>query len=276
MEENELLYWLGEQELDIFLLLVEGNTDIRFWSLLAPIALRNRTVIYPIDRIDVPGGPRSARGRALFLADRLRQTEVSDRVKFFLDADADHLLGRNCPLNVILTDYRDLEAYAFHVEAMRSVLFSFGHDPDGAEAALAVLGRIVRPCGLVRLMDEIHQLALPFQRTWRSGLTRQIKGAKQDPQVPTSILFRALLQNADISLSRLTWAEGCLQAVAADYAAVDTLSLAHGKDLISAISWRFTVGYDEAERAVLAALAESRHRILQQPQLRLAHDFVLQ
>ena len=109
---------LEHQDEEIQLLFVEGNTDLRFWSLLVPMSQRTRTIIYAIDCIEVRDAPNSTRDRAIVLAQRLLETEVRERVRFFLDADADRLLGRPCPLNVILTDFRDLEAYAFQVDAM--------------------------------------------------------------------------------------------------------------------------------------------------------------
>lgn len=274
-KESELLYWLISQDEEVRILVVEGYTDLRFWSLLAPMSQRHNTLVYSIDHFEVVGAPNSARERAMILASRLLTTRVKDRVLFFLDADADLILGKPCPENVILTDFRDIEAYAYHLEAMRAVLFSFGDDPDTALDLMRSLDLILRPCGILRLFDAIANLHLPFQKTWGEKLRTQIGGVLDRPEVVTRDLLRRLLQNASISLRQLDEVEAQFQQVVVDMAHTRTADLAHGKDLVSAISWRFKVDHQHAESAVLAALAGSHSYIASLPRMATAKEFVL-
>jgi hypothetical protein len=88
--------------------------------------------------------------------------------------------------------------------------------------------------------------------------------------------MRNLFQNAGISLARLGWAEDSYRNIDSNFSSANTLDLVHGKDLIAAISWRFDVSFEESERAILAALSESRDRMSILPQYSSARDYVLQ
>ena len=275
MKIEELEYRLRNADQDMCVLIVEGETDLRFWSLLAPTVQRNRTEIYPINALEVPSETNSNKERALTLAKRLVSSDLADRVKFFLDADADRLLDRPCLSNVILTDFRDLETYAFDIAAVRVMLFSFDVDPDLAPDIMVSLSAPLRECGLIRLFDAVEELQLPFKRSWGDKLSRQISGSSARPEIRRSFLLRTLLQNANLSLKRLEWAESQVVAATEKWKNLSTLEIIHGKDLVSMVSWRFTVSYEEAQRAVLAGLAAVSERISQYPQLRSAKEFAL-
>ena len=93
-------------------LFVEGLRDLAFWKILVPIMERANTVIYPISEIliDIENG--GERGRLFAFARLIQGGPLQARVRFFADADYDRILNIECPENVVLTDWRDLEAYA--------------------------------------------------------------------------------------------------------------------------------------------------------------------
>jgi hypothetical protein len=272
--QRELIYRLERQDPDSFVLIVEGDDDLRFWSLLVPVSQRNRTMVYPVRTIDVVGADDGERGRALKLAEHFWGTPLQDRVLFLLDADYDRLTGRAHNANVVLTDFRDLEAYAYDLGAVECLLFAMREEPALARQVLAAFDLILRPCGYLRAADALNDLKLPFQRTCGDRLRRYIEGPRSNPRVELDRLIGALLQNNDQSLAEVPAVRARYDEANASFNAVASPDLIHGKDFVNAIAWRFGIGIAEAERALLGCLASTIDRIRGLPTIMQVEQFV--
>lgn len=274
IKQNELLYRLSRQDPDSLVLFVEGFGDLRFWSLMVPISQRVRASVYPIQIVEIEGGAEGERGRALQLAEALWETDVRDRVLFFIDADYDRLLGRQHRPNVVLTDYRDLEAYAYELDALTALLFSMGEDPGAAGQLAAICDAVLRPCGTLRLADATHRHRLPFQQTWGDRLRRHIRGPRNNPHIDVDQAIRVLLQNRGEGPADAPTIRAQYDAVAQQLCGAPSRDFVHGKDLINVIAWRFQTTLEEAERALLGALAASLDRIRTLPNITAIEAFV--
>ncbi len=91
-------------------LYVEGQTDRLFFEYLFENQVEDSTVFFEIETVDIPevkeGGNRE---RLLSFASKIESSGT--RIKCFIDADFLRIFQESMPKTVILTDFRDLEAY---------------------------------------------------------------------------------------------------------------------------------------------------------------------
>lgn len=246
---HELVYEL-RQDVDRRVLFVEGLRDLSFWRMLIPSHQRKNGAIYEIKALESPVGPDGERGRIIRSAASFLSTPVSDRVRFFCDADFDRLLATRLPANVILTDGRDLESYALSescLERIARICFP-ASTYNGAEL-LTSARLIVRPIGVLRLVARKNGLDFPFRRTFDNNFGRFLIAG---PEAPTSIdingLIRILIQNSGGSLRDQSEILQSHSMESEAYKDTPDVQLIHGKDLLRFLSWRFGVQLAEMER----------------------------
>lgn len=272
--QRELIYLLERQDPQGLVLIVEGDDDLRFWSLLVPFSQRSRTTVYPARRIEIEGVEGGERGRALRLAEALWGTSVQDKVLFLVDADHDRINGKCYNSNVVFTDFRDLEVYAYNQSALEVLLFSMREDPSLSAQTLAAFDAILRPCGLLRIADFLNDLRLPFQRTLGGKLRKYVAGTKSNPRIEPDRLIGSLLQNNHESLTDVARVRMMYDDAESAFGSLPSPDLVHGKDFVGAVAWRFGLNWAEAERAILSCLGSCAAMVRSLPNLAKVEQFV--
>jgi hypothetical protein len=266
--------WVAEFALDPTrrVLFVEGERDLAFWRAMVPYKSRTRSVVYPAKLLHVESCVGGERGRAVFAANAI--ANEAQGVRFFLDADHDRLLAREGqhPSCVVLTDGRDLEAYAWNQECLERLLDQFARRAHTSEIQTCI-ERICRPIGLLRMISDSENLRLPFQRTLTEGanqtktrLTRYIDG-KPTPDVSLDLkkLIEALLQNADQSLKHTEGLVAQIEREEAKRKDVGSGQIVHGKDMTSMLS--LLLGTTPAIAESLLFLSIRREEVLAGPKV---------
>lgn len=228
-------------------LFVEGDRDVAFWRGLA--ANRNRhSMIYPVHALEITGQVDGERGRLLRAAESLLESDVSDRVLFFSDADADRILTRTINSNVRLTDGRDLESYAISANCLRHLCDTcFPQTAEHPDGLLEQINRIGRPLGILRVVSARSDLRLPFQRTLGDRLSRFLNVSNGNLILDFDHLLLTLLQNAGIA-RRIDEIRALCAAESVALEGVQDSQLVHGGDLIDLLAIKFHVGSEEMRR----------------------------
>lgn len=162
---SEFLYRFRVQEPAVKVLVVEGVNDAKFWARLAPPTSRTDATVMPIGYVDIPAGDGGERGRALRLAEIIAESDLIDRVKFFLDADETYLLSDTPTAPVELTDFRDLEGYACEVHELEIIGESSGANPTTVTHFLRAVASIGVRIASLRASAKALNLELPINST---------------------------------------------------------------------------------------------------------------
>jgi hypothetical protein len=235
-------------------LYVEGLSDKLLLQWVVGDRINLNVNIIEIAFVDLPdevaGGER---GRLFYFADVLGNDPA--QIRMFADADWDRLLERSVPARVWLTDLRDMEGYVL-CEACINKVLRLGIKTEKISAAklLAMLCSVGRQLGLLRLMSEIDGLNLPFQKTSLKGHV-DVKGAHLSLKFESYL--RALLQNAQISLSRFNEIQARLEEIRAKFSSIVDEQLIHGKDAMTLLDHAlapFEVRPEEGGRIAWTAL----------------------
>ncbi len=208
-------------------LYVEGSRDRIFFAWLLGGRKDPNAAVVEIAMVESLGPAEGGeRGRLLAFAEWMVRHEA--RLRCFADADWDRVLGLLPSPNVWLTDKRDLEGYTLRQECLEKVLrLGMLTDRLDAKAVLESVLRAAREVGILRLLSVRRNFRLPFQRT---DLWRHVVVADGAVSVRLPNYLRALMQNAAISLKRLSDIQAEFAALATELADVASDQLAHGKD----------------------------------------------
>jgi len=165
-----------EQDTSRRVLFVEGLRDISFWKAVVPPSERKDTVVYTIGEIEIEASVLGGeRGRLKHFAEQILPTTVAPRVLFFADDDCSSLVGACVPSNVVLTDGRDVEAYALTPSTFeRLCVTGLAKSEAFACDLFECVVRIGRAAGLVRVTSDSEEWDLPFQKTTKNGYARFI------------------------------------------------------------------------------------------------------
>lgn len=271
---NELLFEL-DQDQKRRILFVEGARDMAFWREIVPSMERGDTVVYAISEVECEKVLGGERGRLMWCAINVQPiTRMNERLLFFADADYDLILGNEIPTNVVLTDGRDLESYALTPKAFRRLAMrGLAGSQEYAETLLSWVISVTRPIGLLRIASARNSLDLPFAHSFLRGISRFLVGAKLAAVLEVDGLLRALLQNAKISLSRITEIKRQLESEIDRQLAVTDSRVVHGKDLVRSLSWLF--GSTEGQTEAMLFLCVDTEEICRQPNFFKARKWVL-
>lgn len=257
---EELFYELSEDP-ERRILFVEGVRDLAFWREVFPSTDRFDAAVYPISVVicaPVKGGER---GRLLWCAEVFCRNACKDRALFFADADCDIVLGLNCAPNVVFTDGRDLESYGLTTECLAR-LATTGLRLDESEGVRAFLWvvEITRPIGILRIASERRRMELPFQRTFRKGLSRFLVGEQYSATLDMRRLISTLLQNAERSLSDVDEVMSFVDEEAGLQSSVETRKLSHGKDLVRSLACLYKIEESHVESMLFLSMDYSEIR----------------
>ncbi len=208
---------------------VEGPGDRRFLAWLAGPLRDPDALILEIGSVDLPR-ESGAKSRILALA---AVTRSNTRIRFFVDADHDRVLGRTPPSGVIETDYRDREGYVLNEECIdKALLHGIGVDVPDAHSVLGQVGPAARQLAMLRLVSEQNDLKLPFQALEISAGVRIRSGHMV---FDLGRLLRSLVDQS-IGQARLPEVHKLLEKAAVDTKDVEDMQLIHGKDAFALIA----------------------------------------
>jgi hypothetical protein len=228
-------------------LYVEGHRDHLFLTWLLAGKMNSDSTVREIATVDLPDElPGGEKGRLIHFAEVLGDRQC--QIQMFADSDWDRILDRKVPARMWLTDYRDMEGYILREECFDKVLhLGIGTDQISGRDLLESVRALGRQLGLIRLMSELDLMRLPFRAT---SLKKYIK-IKNALSLDEDGYLRALLQNANINLTRLAATKARLAEVEAAYASIPNSEIVHGKDatcIVEAVLSRFGLRAKEGTR----------------------------
>ena len=177
---SEFLYWIRVQDREVSVLVVEGIRDTRCWALFVPDEERGESIVIPIERIDIPTQPGGHRGKALYLAQILRETDIEDRVCIFIDADNDYILGNEHDQPVLLTDFRDLESYGLSHDSIKIIVVALGKSDESSGSCANCISEIGQRLGILHAANENIGAGLPLSSSiinFRDRIFKKKKGS---------------------------------------------------------------------------------------------------
>ena len=226
---SELLYNLKNDK-KLKIVFVEGNRDLSFWRRICPINERINCVVYSINSIEINCEYGGNKGRLVKLAQQASEQGFNNRVKIFLDADYDHIIPKKYPDNIVLTDWRDLESYAFNQDTINELVSTGLAKEVDASLVLSQLYKLSYPIGIIRIISESNSLELPFQTTFKNLGRKKILKKQKDMCIDVSKLVSKLLQNAKISLKKHDEIMDQYKTIANSHNKSDSRYILHGKD----------------------------------------------
>lgn len=270
---EELIYLLESQDRDATYLFVEGDRDVHFWGLLVPTQSRGRSTVTPIRTVECVGVEDGERGRAIWLARILNASPVRDRVRFFLDADNDALLPTDIPDNVILTDFRDLEAYAANDNSFRNLLYAHGRNPDGYAELRDDVFHIGRVLGVARVVNYLRRVGVSFKEAFLSRPGRVLAVDAGRLALNRSLLLARLFATTALSRDEAEEFDAEVTNLEIGFAYDDPRMLLCGKDFAAILATIFNVQQADAYRSIHQALAADLATIRVLPQVAAAETF---
>jgi len=236
------------------ILFVEGGRDLAFWRKLVPISQRYNSTVYNIQIVEMDCNEGGNKGRLIELAKNITELGFIDRVKVFVDADNDHVLPKQYPDNVILTDYRDLESYGFSIECIEEIVTT-GLAKEKLSTAKIIdnLIKIAYPIGVLRILSDDGTLKLGFSKTFKeNGRKKYIDHSKHELKIDD--LLRSLLQNSSISLGMLANYQEQLSLKCINLDNLDKKLIIHGKDWLFFLGIELNINPTEVEPLVFMGI----------------------
>jgi hypothetical protein len=207
---------------------VEGKTDRLFFEYLFEKELNGNTIFFEIDTVDLPeikeGGNRE---RILAFATKMEESSAS--IKFFIDADFSRIMNEKLPKAIILTDYRDLEAYLYDKNYLTKFI-KIGLKTDKITPEF-IFDQIhnAREIAILRLCSKKMNLELPFQKT-----NEKFSKYYVNKNLNLGKYFNALIQNCKIK-HEASEIERIFEETLEKYKHIDNRDLLHGKDVLEII-----------------------------------------
>jgi hypothetical protein len=243
-----------KMDTDVHYLFVEGDRDLAFWRALVPITNRTNTQVIKASTVkDITSSTNGEKARLLALSEAFVEEGLSERVKFFVDADNDHLLNTTYDKCVVLSDYRDLESYCFTEECLNKFIsIGLAKTQINIVELLQDIINICSPLGFLRYISESSNRNLPFQKTF-DGNGRKKYMCVRTKSLKNDNLIRTLLQNARISLNDLPIVKSELLLII-DESNIDIRKVIHGKDWLFYLSMYLSLCPDSIESQLFLSL----------------------
>lgn len=273
---EELLYELLEKDRAARILFVEGADDLRLWRALVPTASRRNAFVYPVSVVQLGQDAGNIKRAALDMAQYFSATPVESQIRFFLDSDNDRLLGRAHTSNVILTDFRDREAYFIEDEPIRALVEAFTLDEERPLHYREAIRQLGRPLGWLRAISERDGLKLPFRKSLTEPRRhRKYFGRDNDIAViDLTRLVNNLLRHAGRPVSELDEVVGSVEKLSEKRIDLDDRDVVCGKDLIAITAWWFTCSEEEASRLIYMTLCRFIDLVASYPAIMEARTFL--
>ena len=253
-------------------LYVEGREDRLFLDYLVGSDKSADARIIEIGLVELPSGVIGGeKGRIVHFAREVERAPA--QIKIFADADTDRILGKSVPANVLLTDSRDLEGYILRKECVEKVIrLGFLNERLDVDEVVRQVASLGRQLGIMRLMSDLDERALPFQDTEAAG---HVTIARTEIQFNLEGYAQALLQNADVSLKKLPEIIERYREVANLYSHVDDAQIIQGKDAVDLLERLLRLyGLRSDDIGRLLRSSYERQWMEGHPSLKQAYDFL--
>lgn len=225
----------------------------------------------------MPDATDGQRGRILRLAVTLGQSVIGDRVKYFIDADFDHLSSAIHPHGVIATDFRDLENYANNQVCLDNVCLNHLNMTEGERDRLVrTITNVGVPFGVIRYVSHIDGLNIPFCHILIRDAGKRFT-VRKDGQERVADMARYLTsigQEMKLDSEAREALSSSYTTALTELSGNDRNLLVHGKDLIAIFSWIFTVSLTVAEALLWGAIHSAKEQLRTHPNLGLAEQWV--
>ena len=208
---------------------VEGPTDRLFFEYLFEDEIKSETLFYEIDTVDIPaiteGGKRQ---RLIEFAKIIDKSAAS--IKIFIDADFSRIISEVIPKPVILTDFRDLEAYLYEKKYLtKFIKLGLKTNKITPDLMLDEIHR-ARDIAILRLGSYQKKLDLPFQETNENFSRYYTYGVGLD----FVKYVNALIQNCK-QKHKFKDVKDVFTETQEKQTTVDNRDLIHGKDVIEIV-----------------------------------------
>ncbi|UTV29911.1 DUF4435 domain-containing protein [Photobacterium atrarenae] len=240
---------------DVSFMFVEGDRDLSFWRKVIPITERNNTQIIQIRSLsDLDAVEGGEKGRLILLSNLFQEHGLSERIRVFVDADNDYISSKEYTESVLLTDFRDLEAYCFQ-DACLNEFFETGLAKSNIDVQKIKenLVSLSLPIGFLRYVSEHEDLKLPFQKSFDKNGRRKFMDRKQ-PIIDRSKLVTTLLQNAKVSVKECDRILGTLDDLTKTFETFEVRKIIQGKDWLFFLGELFDIPSDQVESQLFLAL----------------------
>lgn len=210
-------------------LYVEGKSDRLFLEYLFQDKIQDETIFFEIETVDIPeieeGGNRE---RLMKFSSEIEKSTA--KIKCFVDADFSRLLNEAIPKTIILTDFRDLEAYLYDKKYfLKFIKIGLKTDKLTPELIFDELSK-ARDIAILRVCSAENKLDLPFKRT-NENFQRYYE-FKNGLNLKKYIA--ALMQNCS-KKHELTEIESYFNNAKEKYKTINDRDFLHGKDVLEII-----------------------------------------
>lgn len=230
-------------------LFVEGHRDRLFLNWLAGDKKKPEVVVLDINAIEIKVEQGGNRQRLFEFARRIPADVTA--IRFFADADFDRILARPTPTCVWLTDCRDFEGYVLSIKCIDKILkIGIATETKQASSLLFEIKVACRKIAELRYISEMEGLSLPFQKL---DIARYTKVDGERIIFDFDRYLRAILQNAELSLTELEPLRSKLESAAERLAGLADEDLVHGKDVVGILAKALAphgVSKDESKRLI--------------------------
>ena len=255
---KEISSWLKQDPM-LKILFVEGKRDLALWRKIAPITERKNSKVFAATAISQDSDKDGNRGKLIALANELKELGFSERVLIFIDADNDHVLEVAHAENIRLTDFRDIESYAFNEKSLNTAInIGLAKDDINIKSILRKLENLCYPIGVMRAVSARHDLKLAFQKTFVKNGRKRFICHKETETLLKGDLLRTLLQNSNIPLSKLAEIEQITTESQNKYNDIEKRKILHGKDWTHVLSYLMNVEVEVVEPLIFVSIEFSK------------------
>ncbi len=175
----------------------------------------------------------------------------------------------------MLTDGRDLESYGLTRSCIEHMCVrGIAMDEVAAASVFDQIIGVTRPIGTLRVAAARANMQLPFQRTLeRRGLSKFVSVNNEGAQLDMDRLVSTMLQNAGISLARLSEMVSLQRSEEENLALLDHDQVVHGKDFVRALACLLKLDEGQIERLLFLSMDESK--IVLRPNIARVQTWIL-
>ncbi|MCG8918778.1 hypothetical protein L6E12_23645 [Actinokineospora sp. PR83] len=218
-------------------LYVEGTKDRAFLKWISGHNLDSNTTVQIIDSVDMADVDQG--GNRQRLIDFLRTVEDAQvQIRGLIDLDHGKFVEETYPVNSWVTDYRDMEGYVLGVSNIEKALkLGYGIEMVDAHKVFNAMCVVAKYLTAVRLSSQLNSWRLPVSEI---NLRKYVKADSQGGiSIDKEKIIKALLQAAEISLTRMTKVVNTIQETIQNIDAEDPVFVCHGKDAMKLLSVQF-------------------------------------
>lgn len=264
---------------EVRILIVEGEGDLRFWRRMVPESERRSTQVYSITTVEIESESTGNKDRALTFARFCSSIKHSDRIHFFLDGDSDAALGIKHPVNVTLTDGRDMESYCLD-SFVTEVIFDCGVSSKQLvrqQFSNSVVSAL-RPIGNLRNASQRKKLGLPINGSIGDGRLKKSLSIEKNGTVTCD--FNRLFSSIDGKCRDHGIETHNLHALIDEEnrvtSSLPNMLIVHGKDLVAFFAKVLDIDMEQCHRICSLSMSSRQDVMRSYPNMASVEGWVRQ